>query len=221
MTNVLLVTTTVGMLDWVHGDTSNSWPSVSLGSVLEVACAGLQQWLVGSLATSNNTNHGSVVTLDGLSNTGWESDSGLGTVVGVANNDGGGTGGSGEGATVTVLGLNVGDDGTLWHLVHWHDIANGEVSLLSSVDVHSSVHTLDGDEVLSALFVSVLVSEDDLGERSTSTSVVNDVSDNSADVALSLSVVDSSEAGWRNSFTGVCFESRGVTVTLRSDDSSH
>ena len=89
---------------------------------------GVEHGLVGSLATSNDTNHSSALTLDGLSNTGWELDSSLLTVVGMADDDGGGTGGAGEGATVTVLGLAVGDNSALWHLINWQDVANSESS---------------------------------------------------------------------------------------------
>ncbi len=69
MTNVLLVTTTVRMVDGVHGDTSNLGPSISLSFVLEVSIASLKEGLVGSLSTGNNTNHCSAITEDGLSNT--------------------------------------------------------------------------------------------------------------------------------------------------------
>ena len=52
----------------------------------------------------------------------------------------------------------------------------------SSVDEHSCVHAFNGDEILSALLVFVLVSEDDLGEGGTSTSIMNNVSHNSLDI---------------------------------------
>jgi hypothetical protein len=206
VTNVLLVTTTVWMVDWVHGDTSNSWPSVSLGLVLPVGATGLEEWLIGSLATSNDTNHSSALTLDGLSNTGWELQSGLVTIIGVTDDDSGGTRGSGEGATVTVLGLAVGDNGTLWHGVDWQDVANGESSFLSSVDIHSCVHSFNSNEIFSALLVFVLVSEHHLSKRGTSAGVVDDVSDDTSHVTLSLSVVEGSEASWGNSSAGVSLE---------------
>jgi len=182
VTNVLLVTTTVWMVDWVHGDTTDTWPSVSLGLVLPVGVTGLKKWLIGSLSTSDNTDHSSALALNGLSNTGWELQSGLGTVIGVTDNDSGGTGGSGEGATVTVLGLTVGDNGTLWHSINWQDVANSESSFLSSVDIHSCVHSFNSNEILSALLVLVLVSEHHLSKRGTSASVVNDVSDDTSHV---------------------------------------
>ena len=124
VTNVLVVTTTVRMLDWVHGNTSDSGPVVSLGLVLVPGGVGSEEWLVGSLTTSSNSNHGSAVTLDGLSGAGWEFDSGLPAVLGVADDDGGGTGSSSERASVTVLSLAVGDDGSLWHLVDWKNVAD-------------------------------------------------------------------------------------------------
>ena len=54
MTDVLMVTTTVRMLDWVHGNTSNSWPVVSLSLSFVPGSISLQEWLIGSLSTSNN-----------------------------------------------------------------------------------------------------------------------------------------------------------------------
>ncbi len=67
VTNVLLVTTTVGMVDGVHCNTSNLGPSVSLCSVLKVSRSSFEEGLVGSLTTGNNTNHTSAVSEDGLS----------------------------------------------------------------------------------------------------------------------------------------------------------
>ena len=96
VTNVLMVTTTMRMLDWVHCDTSNSWPVLSLSSGLEPGVGSLEEWLVSSLTTSDDSNHGSAGSLDGLSGTGWKSDSSLLAVIGVTNDDSGGAGGSGE-----------------------------------------------------------------------------------------------------------------------------
>jgi len=88
VTNVLLVTTTVRMVNGVHSDTTDTGPSVSLSLVLPEGVTSLEERLVSSLATSDHTNHGSAVTLNGLSNTGGEFYSGLFTVIGVTNNDG-------------------------------------------------------------------------------------------------------------------------------------
>ena len=126
VTNMLMVTTTMRMLDGVHGDTSNSGPVSLLGVGLEVGVVGFEEGLVSSLTTSDDTDHGSAATLDGLSHTGGESDSGLLTVFGVTDDDGGDTGGTGEHATVTELGLTVGDNSTLGHGVDGEDVADSQ-----------------------------------------------------------------------------------------------
>ena len=63
---MLLVTTTMWMVDGVHGDTSNSGPGTSalcLPSVVGVA--GLADGLVGSAAAGDDADHGSAVAWNG------------------------------------------------------------------------------------------------------------------------------------------------------------
>jgi hypothetical protein len=126
VTNMLMVTSTMRMLDWVHSDTSDSWPVLSLSSGLEPGVSGLEEWLVGSLSTGDDSNHGSAGSNDGLSGTGWKSDSSFLTIIGVTNNDSGSSGGSGERSSVSEFSLTVRDDGTLWHAVDWKNISNRE-----------------------------------------------------------------------------------------------
>jgi len=106
-------------------------------------------------------------------------------------------------------------------LVDGQDVADVEASFLSSVDVLTTVHSFDSNEVLSALFVFVLVSEANLSKRSTSAGVMNDVSHNTLNVTLSLSVIDGPKAGRSDSLASVGLEDSGVSVTLRSDYFSH
>lgn len=96
VTDMLMVTTTMRMLDWIHSHTSNSWPVVSLSSSLEPGVGGLKEWFISSLSTSADTNHSSAGTKDGLSGTGWESDSGLLAILGVTDDNSGSSGGSSE-----------------------------------------------------------------------------------------------------------------------------
>ena len=126
---MLLVTTTMRMVDGVHSNTSNSGPGTSaLGLPSVVGVTSLANGLVGSATASNDTDHGSAGAWDGGSGAGGESDSGLLAIVGVTDDDGGAAGSSGEGASVTSLGLAVGDDGTFGETVHGQDIADGESS---------------------------------------------------------------------------------------------
>lgn len=126
VTNVLMVTTTVRMLDGVHGNTSNSGPVALLGVGLVVGGVGSEEGLVSSLATGDDADHSSAATNNGLSHTRGKSDSGLLAILGVADHDGGDTRGAGKDATVTELGLNIGDDGAFGHGVDGEDVANSE-----------------------------------------------------------------------------------------------
>merc|ERR1719210_2135182 len=51
---MLMVTTTVGMLDGVHGHTSDLRPAVPLDSVLVVRTTSLQHGLVDTTTTGHN-----------------------------------------------------------------------------------------------------------------------------------------------------------------------
>merc|ERR1712111_84110 len=51
--NVLMISTTVRMLDGVHGHTADLRPGVPLGLVLEVCPSGLEHGLVDSATTGN------------------------------------------------------------------------------------------------------------------------------------------------------------------------
>jgi hypothetical protein len=126
VTNVLMVTTTMRMLDGVHRNTSNSGPLELLGVVLEVSIVSFQEGLVGSLATSDDADHASAGALDGSADARWKSDTGLLAILRVADDDGGAAGRAGKSATVSLLALEVGDDGTLGHLADGKDITNRE-----------------------------------------------------------------------------------------------
>ena len=128
VTNVLMVTTTVGMLDGVHGDTSDAGPVPLLRVSLEVRVVRLQQRLVDSLAAGDDADHGSAAALDGLADTGGKSDASLLSVLGVADDDGGDAGGASENTAVTELSLDVRDNGALGHRVNGEDVADRQRS---------------------------------------------------------------------------------------------
>ncbi|KAF3984852.1 hypothetical protein FT662_05505, partial [Candidozyma haemuli var. vulneris] len=155
-----VVTTTVRVINWVHGHTSSSWPGVSLGLVLVESSTGLQQWLVDSTTTGNNTNDTSGVRVDDLLGTRWQLDSGLTFVVVVSDNDNVVTRGSTQSTSVTNLLFDVGDNGTLRTRAQRQDVTDVQGSLLTTVDESTSVKTLVGDESLLSQLVSVWVSED-------------------------------------------------------------
>jgi len=194
MTNVLMVTTTVRMFDGVHGNTSNSWPVSLLGVSSVVGAVGSEERFVSSLATGDDANHSSATSKDRLTDTRWESDTGLLAILGVTDHDGGGTRGTGKSATVSELGLNIGDNGTLWHLVDREDITDSEGGFGAAIDELAGVHAFNSNEILLVLLEFVLVSEYDLSERGATAGIMQNILDNTLDVSFTLSEVNGSES---------------------------
>ena len=74
---------------------------------------------------------------------------------------------TGECTAVTNFLFDVADDGTFWALTDREDIADGQCSLLASVDEGASVETFSCDEGFFPEFVAVGITENDTGKGST------------------------------------------------------
>jgi len=220
VTNVLVVTTTVRVLNRVHGNTTSSRPRVTLCLVLVERGASLQHWLVDTTSSCNDADHGTGHGWDRLLLAGRELDTGLASVKVVCNDGGVVARASGESATVTSLGFHGADDGTFWHRGERQDVADGECRLLTAVDELTGRHAFSSDESHLLDLVSVWVLEVNLCERSTTTGVVDDVLDNALDVAVLFGVVLVSELGRTLTVVGVSLEDATGTLTLSTDDST-
>ena len=131
---MLVVTTTVRMVDGVHGNTTSLGPRVALSSELMLCSRGFEERLVCSSATGNDTNHTTGGAGKDLLGTRGELDTGL-ALVGVVANDGHVVArGTAKRTTVTRLVLDVGEDGTFRHGGEGEDVADGEGRVLSGVD---------------------------------------------------------------------------------------
>jgi len=217
---VLVVSSSVGVIDGVHGNTTSPGPRVPLRLELVEGSSSLQQRLVDSSSSSDDTDGGSGGSGDGLLGSRRKTKSGLVLVDRVSNDGGVVSGGSGDGSTVTNSLLDVADDGSLGALVKGEDVSDREGGLLSTVDEGSGGHTLSGDESLLSELVSVRVSEDDLGEGRSSSGVVDDILDNTSDVTVPLSEVQGSESRGLLPVVGVRLEDPSG-LPLVQDDSSH
>ena len=122
-----MVTTTVRMLDGVHGHTSDLRPVLSLVLELELGGTRLQQRLVGPAASGDDADHGAAASRNRLALARGEADSGLGAVLVVADDRGRGPAGAGEGASVGVSVLDVAHRGPLGDQVHGQDVAGVDV----------------------------------------------------------------------------------------------
>jgi hypothetical protein len=87
LSNVLMVTTTEGMLHRVEGNTTHNRPLVPLGLVLVEGVTGLKHRLVDTSTTSNNADHSTASVGNSLARTGGKLDTGL-SGVGVLCHDG-------------------------------------------------------------------------------------------------------------------------------------
>jgi hypothetical protein len=221
-THVLLVTTTEGMVNGIHGNSSDLRPSLSESLHLVVNSTGLEDRLINSFTGGNETNHGSGLTGEGLSGTGGKLDSGLAQVIGVTDNDSGSTGASGELTLVTGLVFDVTDGSTFRDLVDGEDVTSGEGSLVTSIDELTSVHSFNGEEMVVLKSVLIGVSEDDLSKGSTTAGIVDDLSDDTLNVTVLFSEIENSESGGSDSVVLVSLED-GVLLTssATSDDFTH
>merc|ERR1712151_1467303 len=130
VTNVLMVTTTMRMLDGIHRNTSNLRPAVSLDLVLVVSVTSLEKRLIKTTTTSNNTDHSTASGRNGLLDTRRKLDAGL-VVITVGDDGGVVTRSTSEHTTVSSLALNV---------------ADGKLGLVTAVNKLSSVHALSSNE---------------------------------------------------------------------------
>ncbi len=98
--------------------------------------------------------------------------------------------------------LDVRDNGTFGDGGQGEDVADGQSGVLAGVDELAGVHALVGNEGLLVQLELVGVAEDNLGERGTTTRVVDDVLDYTSYVSMSLGVVEVTELGRSLSQTG-------------------
>jgi len=214
VTNVLMVTTSVRMVNRVHCHTTHSGPAVPLYFVLVIGVTGLQHGLIDPTTTGNNTNHGTSVRREHLLGARWQFDAAL-TLIGVVIDECGVVSRStGIGSTITDLAFNVANDGTLRHGSQRKNVTNGKLGLLAAVHKLTRVHALSGNEQLLLQSVFVGISELNLGEGSTTSGVVHNAFDNTLDVTLALSKVKRTVLSRSLSGGYVGLEDTSLTLSL-------
>lgn len=182
---MLMVTTTMRMVNRVHGNTTRTGPAaerrplsapfgrvgqsreytlVALGLVLVVRTAGLEQGLVDPPTARNDADRRAAAPRDGLLRAARQADAGLVLVRRVADDGRVVARRARERAAVAGLLLDVAHDRALRALRHGEHVADGERRLLAAVDEGAGVQALGRDEGLFAELVAVRVAEDDAGE---------------------------------------------------------
>jgi len=221
-TDVLLVTTTERMVNGVHGNSSNLRPSLSESLHLVEDSTSLKDRLINSFTGGDETDHSSGFTGKGLSGTGGKLDSSLAQIIGVTDDNGRSTRASSELTLITGLVFNVTDGSTFGNLVDGKDVTSSQRSLGTSVDELTSVHSFNSDEMVVSESVLIRVSEDDLSKGSSTTGIMDDLSDDTLNVTISFSEIEDSESSGGDSVMLVGLED-GVLLTssTTSDDFTH
>lgn len=140
---------------------------VTLSLVFVECTTGLEQRLVDTSTTSNNTDSCSARARDSLLGTAGQTDTSLILFRRVTDNSSVVAGCPCERTTITGLLLNVANDCTFRALGDGKNVSDSESSLLAAVDEGTSVQALSGNESLLAELVAVWVPEDDTGKRGT------------------------------------------------------
>ena len=126
-----------------------------------------------------------------------------------------------ECSTVTNVVLNVADHSSLGDRSDRQDVSDYQIGLLPTVDELAGVNSLRRNEQLILLLVPEGVAEADSGQRGSTTRVVDDLGDDSFQVAVALAEVEGAEAGRALAVVGVGLEDRTRTLTLSSDNTPH
>ena len=215
---MLLVTTTVRVLNGVHGNTTNLRPAVTLDTVLVVSTTSLEDGLVNTTTTSDHTDGSTSSRGDDLLSTRGEADTGGVGLLVVGDDSRVVTRGTSKLSAITSLLLNVADDGTFRKLANGKDVANSEGSIGTSIDVLTGVDTFSSDEGLLDGLVLVRVTEDDGCKGSTTTRIVDDLLDNTLDVAVTLGIIEATVLCSTLTVGGVSVEDGIITPTLSCGD---
>jgi len=220
-TDMLVVSSSVWMLDWIFGDTSNLWPAVSLDSEFVVGSSGFEHWFINSSTTGDESKHSSVSAGVELFDTGWEFHSGFAGVGVVGDNGAVTTGSFSDLTSITRFFFQLADDGTFWHLSDWHDVTNAEGGFFTGVDELSGANTFWADHGFGDFSVLVWIFKLNFGEWSTPAWVVNDVLYETLDETLSLGIIERSEFGSAFSAFASTGENGPSTFPLALNHSSH
>jgi hypothetical protein len=218
---MLMVTTTVRVLNGIFGNTTNLRPAVALDAEAVVRVTGLEDGLFDTATTSDETDASAASGGDGFLLTRRELEAGLAGLFVVRDDDAVVTGGLGEGTAVTDLSFNVADDATFGDVTELEDVADGEGSLSTAHDGLAGEHTFSGDEEFLDTLELVGVTEFNRGKGSTTAGIVSDLLNGTTHVTVTLAIIEGTETGSTEALVAVNVEDGGLAMTAGKDGRSH
>merc|ERR1719326_158033 len=221
MTNVLVVTTTMRVLDGVHRNTSDLWPAVALNPVLVVRTASLEHRFVEAATSSDDANGSAAIGRNGLFNARRQTNlRGVG-VLDLRDDCAVCARSTADLATITSADLDVGDNSTFRHGLQRKNIADVQVGLGSTVEELTGEDTIGRNETSLLPLVLVWVLEDNVCDGGATATLVHDILHNALDVAIALSIVQAPVLGWSLAQALVGLEDRPGSLTLCTENTPH
>lgn len=203
------------MVDGVHADTLHLGEDLLQPGILVEQQTSLEDGLVVSASSGDDSDGGAAATEDGLTGARWESETGLKAIIGVTDDGGICSAGAGEGTLVTGFGFDVADGCSFGDLADGQDIADSNSRLLATEDVLAGVGALGSQEVLGLVSVFVRIAEFNLGKGSSTSGIMDNALDDTPNVAVPFGVVESAVVGSSHSPRLVGLEDTlGLTLSL-------
>mmetsp|Transcript_11373 Transcript_11373/g.25320 ORF Transcript_11373/g.25320 Transcript_11373/m.25320 type:complete len:211 (-) Transcript_11373:42-674(-) len=209
------------MLYGIFRHTTNLGPAVALDGILVVGGSSLEQRLIRSAASSNNTNLGTHIRGHSFLSATWHAQTGGSLIFVMSHHNSVGSRSAGNSTTISLSGLDVADNSSLWHGRKRQDIANGQGSLLTAVNELTFVHSFGANHQLIVALETVRVTELDLGNGSTTARVVQNFFNDATNVTMLFGIVQSSKLHGTLASPCVSLENRALTATLCLDVFTH
>uniref|UniRef100_A0A2M4BY68 Secreted protein n=1 Tax=Anopheles marajoara TaxID=58244 RepID=A0A2M4BY68_9DIPT len=209
------------MLDGVHRHTTHLRPAVTLHLVLVVGTTSLQDGLIDTATTGDDTDHGTVGRWQHLLRARRQLHA-RPLRVGVVRDDRGVvTRGTGQLAPIAGLLLQVAHDRTLRHQTDRQHVADLQLGPLATVHELTGVHALSRNEQLLAQTELVRIAEVHDRQRSTTARIVDDLLHDTLQVTVTFGVIEITQLRLSLALLGVCPEHGSGTFTLRANNASH
>lgn len=172
--DVLMVTTTMWMLNRIHGHTTHLRPAVSLCFVFVIRATSFQHWFVNTTTTSDQADHGTIARSDHFLRAGGQPDTSAIRIRIVSNHGGVISARARQLAAISHFLFDVADDGTFWHATDWQHVADLQTSTLTAMQRLASVHSFGCDEQFFAQAILIWIAKSDNRQRSSTAGIVND-----------------------------------------------
>jgi len=189
ISDMLMVSSSEGMLDGVHGNTTHLRPAVALHLVLVVRTTSLEKRLIDTSTTGNDADCGTASAVENLLGSRGQFDSSFAGIEVVRDNDARVARRLRQATSVAIFHLDSTAGSSFGHLSEWDDISNVKSGLLATVDGLTGGGTLGRDEELLGLAEFVRVLEGDFGEGSSSARVVDNVLHDAFDESVTFGKV--------------------------------